>query len=300
MSPSRIVQPLVCCLGNPVAGNPTQFIMMRAARAAGIEWRFLTAEVAADRLETAFRGVQALGFDGVSLMPPFQQSVIPLLDSVTGSALTLGSVNVARVDGNSWLGDNTFGLGIARCLEAYAESGSPSVGVTATDSEVGNETPSEPLTANSFNGAAVVGFAPALAQVLKMTAWPWSQSVQLFREESTSDSDDETKAATAEITSDDRTGTPIKFLIFDKTPPQEYHKLLMGLKWCKKAACIVVDPGQDRVTRSFREMLLKNEIDWIGSTTLRAHCYAADFQFWTGVEPSITLIEDSLEEYDEW
>ena len=72
MSITRVLQPHVCCVGNPVAGNPTQFVMYRAARAAGVDWRFFTSQVAVEQFETAFRGIQALGLDGVAVLEPFQ------------------------------------------------------------------------------------------------------------------------------------------------------------------------------------------------------------------------------------
>ena len=54
--PDSTLQPIVCCMGQPVAGNPTQFMMERAFAAAGLEWRYLTLEVPPDRLGDAVRG----------------------------------------------------------------------------------------------------------------------------------------------------------------------------------------------------------------------------------------------------
>ena len=44
-------QEVVCCLGQPVAGNPTQYMMEKAFGAAGLEdWKYLTCEVPPETL----------------------------------------------------------------------------------------------------------------------------------------------------------------------------------------------------------------------------------------------------------
>ena len=47
----RPIEEIVCCMGQPVAGNPTQFIMERAFNAAGLDWRYLTLEVPPENLK---------------------------------------------------------------------------------------------------------------------------------------------------------------------------------------------------------------------------------------------------------
>ena len=41
------IQEIVCVFGQPVAGNPTQYMMEKAFAEAGLDWRYLTLEVAA-------------------------------------------------------------------------------------------------------------------------------------------------------------------------------------------------------------------------------------------------------------
>ena len=124
MNLTRVLQPYVCCLGNPVAGNPTQFVMYRAARACGVDWRFFTSQVEINQFDVAFHGVQALGLSGMALFEPFQNKALSLLDTVTESAMCMGKVNVARLDGSSWLGDNTLGSGIIHCIEPMISNSS--------------------------------------------------------------------------------------------------------------------------------------------------------------------------------
>lgn len=116
MSLDRVLQPLVACLGNPVGGNPTQFVMTRLAREAELDWRFFTSQVPPELFETAFRGIQALGMSGAAILPPFETSLTPFLDSISPRALALGKVQVVRWESDQWTGDETISTAILRAL----------------------------------------------------------------------------------------------------------------------------------------------------------------------------------------
>ena len=116
MSLDRVLQPLVACLGNPVGGNPTQFVMTRLAREAELDWRFFTSQVPPELFETAFRGIQALGMSGAAILPPFEASLEPFLDSISPRALALGKVQVVKWESDQWTGDETISTAILRAL----------------------------------------------------------------------------------------------------------------------------------------------------------------------------------------
>ena len=116
MSLDRVLQPLVACLGNPVGGNPTQFVMTRLAREAELDWRFFTSQVPPELFETAFRGIQALGMSGAAILPPFETSLKPFLDSISPRALALGKVQVVKWESDQWTGDETISTAILRAL----------------------------------------------------------------------------------------------------------------------------------------------------------------------------------------
>ncbi len=99
-----------CCLiANPVAGNPTHYLVEQAFAHKGLDWRFMTFEVEPDRLGDAMRGIRALGFHGVKIGEPFHRSVIDHLDDLTELARRCGSVNCITADGDRLVGDNTEG-----------------------------------------------------------------------------------------------------------------------------------------------------------------------------------------------
>jgi len=116
MSLDRVLQPLVACLGNPVGGNPTQFVMTRLAREAELDWRFFTSQVSPELFDTAFRGIQALGMSGVAILPPFEASLKPFLDTISPRALALGKVQVVKWESDQWIGDETISTAILRAL----------------------------------------------------------------------------------------------------------------------------------------------------------------------------------------
>ena len=111
---SAALQELVCCMGQPVAGNPTQFMMERAFSAAGLDWRYLTFEVAPAQLADAVRGMRALGFQGGNFTIPHKVAVISLLDGLSQSAELMGAVNCVYRQGDQLIGDNTDGKGFLR------------------------------------------------------------------------------------------------------------------------------------------------------------------------------------------
>src|SRR2546423_14691272 len=87
-------QEVVCCLGQPVAGNPTQYMMEKAFAAAGLDWRYLTCEVPPEKLADAMRGLRALGFKGANFTIPHKVAVIPPLDPLSPAPDPMAAANV--------------------------------------------------------------------------------------------------------------------------------------------------------------------------------------------------------------
>lgn len=103
-------------MGQPVAGNPTQFMMERAFAAAGLDWRYLTLEVPPANLADAVRGMRAMGFRGGNFTIPHKVAVIPHLDRLSQAAELMGAVNCVYRDGEQLVGENTDGKGFVQSL----------------------------------------------------------------------------------------------------------------------------------------------------------------------------------------
>jgi shikimate dehydrogenase len=100
-----------CLLANPAAGNPTQYLVEQAFDRKGLDWRFMTFEVAAERLGDAMRGVRALGFHGVKIGEPFQPLMAEHVDGLTELARKCGSINCITATDDRLVGDNTEASG---------------------------------------------------------------------------------------------------------------------------------------------------------------------------------------------
>lgn len=105
---------LVACFGQPVDENPTGVMQEAAFRAAGLNWRYLTVEVAPKDLADAIRGVRAFGMRGINLTIPHKVAVMPLLDAIAPDAAVIGAVNTVRREGDRLIGENTDGKGFLR------------------------------------------------------------------------------------------------------------------------------------------------------------------------------------------
>ncbi len=290
MNLTRVLQPYVCCLGNPVAGNPTQFVMYRAARAAGVDWRFFTSQVEAEQFEVAFRGVQALGLSGMALFEPFQAAALKLLDSVTESAICLGGVNVARLDGNSWLGDNTLGTAIMNCIKPILTSPSSQQTAEGVGAVTAEPTCILVLGASKIAKAMRLANADLAGRVLAV--------------------DEGLNAEVAEPTFNDwelmsldaflQRDMNVDCLIQERLPSAAVTRQLGSLKWGSNPTCLLLGNASDKQRRLWQDSLKVSGMACIEPIELMSHQAAADFFFWTGIEPSMELIRDSLEEYLQW
>jgi shikimate dehydrogenase len=108
-------------MGQPVAGNPTQFMMERAFDAAGLDWRYLTLEVAPGQLADAVRGMRAMGFTGGNFTLPHKVAVIQYLDELTEAAALMGAVNCVYRNADRLIGENTDGKGFVASLREMTD-----------------------------------------------------------------------------------------------------------------------------------------------------------------------------------
>lgn len=109
-------QELVAVFGQPVAENPTQAMIEAAFRHHGLDWRYLTIEVAPDGLAAAVEGARAMGFRGFNCTIPHKVAVISQLDRLGTSAELIGAVNCVVRRGDELVGENTDGRGFVESL----------------------------------------------------------------------------------------------------------------------------------------------------------------------------------------
>ncbi|MBH55905.1 MAG: shikimate dehydrogenase [Planctomycetaceae bacterium] len=108
-------------MGQPVAGNPTQFMMERAFADCELDWRYLTLEVPAENLRDAMAGFRAMGLRGGNFTIPHKVEVIQYLDNLSEAAERMGAVNCVNVVDGKLIGENTDGKGFVQSLKTLVE-----------------------------------------------------------------------------------------------------------------------------------------------------------------------------------
>src|SRR5258706_7334625 len=88
---------------------------MHAAGTAGI---LIPVQIAPAKLETAIRGLQALGnIDGIVITVPHKMTMMRLVDEVLPTGQRIGAINAVRREADgSWVGDNFDGKGFVAGL----------------------------------------------------------------------------------------------------------------------------------------------------------------------------------------
>lgn len=86
-----------------------------------MNWAYVPLPVPPEQLETAVRGLRALGFRGANVTVPHKQTVMPFLDDIEAGARAIGAVNtiVVKEDGRL-TGYNTDWSGFLADLAALA------------------------------------------------------------------------------------------------------------------------------------------------------------------------------------
>jgi shikimate dehydrogenase len=113
-------QELVGVFGQPVDENPTQAMIEAAFRHHGLDWRYLTIEVAPEALGDAVQGARAMGFRGFNCTIPHKVAVVSHLDDLGESAALMGAVNCVVRRGEKLVGENTDGKGFLESLRTVA------------------------------------------------------------------------------------------------------------------------------------------------------------------------------------
>jgi shikimate dehydrogenase len=278
--PDSAIQEVVCCVGHPVAGNPTQFMMQRALAAAGLDWCCLTLEVAPEDLEDAIRGIRALGFKGANLHHPHKISAIPFLNSISETARRMNAVNcICRVK-DELHGENTDGQGFVESLHAITEVRDRRVlllgaggAASAIAVELGVAGVAEVQIANrTAERAAELVERLNEQQLVNATQHPWEDPIDV--------SDEVGILINA---------TAIGYLDADAEVPVRVGSFSPSLV----VADVIVNPPNTWLLR---------EAEARGCTVLKGldmlvRQAALDFKLWTGREPDTAVMREAVEEF---
>ncbi len=286
---SRIVEPVVCCLGDSVVGNPTQFVMERLAVDAKIDWRFVTAVVPIQRVQAAVEGIRAMNFEGIAFLQSIPTQTLSQMGSISESAICTQRITTARRDGINWLAENLDGVALAQLLETeIAENAKPEAKIVV----YGDASISTLLRLAKPNLADQILLVSSEPTPVETTDTSMSQS--------------DAVAAPAETTASqvhyrsrhDLANHPIEIKALITTG--ELSNLDLSLLRCCKfsdstpAICLSSTSAKPSDQSTF------NKLRWLDDVDLSAARLAANFQFWTGYSPNLSLVKDCLDEYSQW
>jgi shikimate dehydrogenase len=277
---SESSQEVVCCLGHPVAGNPTQYMMEKAFASAGLDWRYLTCDVPPEKLADAMRGVRALGFKGANFTIPHKVAVIPFLDSLSSAAERIGAVNCLNRVGEKLIGENTDGKGFYQSLREACDPAGLSIAI------LGAGGAARAIAVElALGGAAEISIVnrsadrgQALVDVLRERTSCKAELVLLAGNYAVPDSAAIFINATSIGLGDAAARVPIAV---DSLRPD----LIV--------ADVVFNPPQTWLIRTAADRGCRT-IDGLGMLVNQA---VISFKIWTGLDPDPTVMRDALEEF---
>ena len=282
---TRPQQDVCCLMGDPIAGNPTQYMLEKAFAVADLDWRFLTFEVTAQDFEAALRGARIFDFQGVMLAKPHRGQVQQYIEFKTDAARLSGQINCLERRGKELRGHNTEGQALRRLVEGDV----PLKGVAATILGSGRLVKSivAELALAGVGSIEIVCLEPAQASPL----------VQALRD------DPQTAAVEYRVTPWPTTGTAsvsdATRLLVHATPigrndPEARLPIDIGRL---PAELMVVDavysPPATRLIRDARKRGLKT----IDGLTLLVEQGAIAFEIWTGRKPDREAMREAVEEF---
>jgi shikimate dehydrogenase len=280
MSESSL-QDVMSCMGQPVAGNPTQFMMEKCFSAAGLDCRYLTFEVSPDGLGDAVRGIKAMGFRGGNFTIPHKVEVIQHLDGLTDAAELMGAVNCVFRDADGrYIGENTDGKGFVKSLQQASDIGGKNVTILGAGGaaraiavELGLASAGE-ITIVNRTAQRGQDLTDLLNDRVKVSALflPWSGDFEV------NDSADVVINATSIGLGDETARVPISA---GSLSPQSV------------VADVVFNPPQTQFLREANERGCTT-LDGLGMLVNQA---VICFKIWTGVDPDVAVMREALEEY---
>ena len=126
MARPRRVTHFVGVLGWPLRSTLSPAIHNAAFRRLGLDWVYLRWPVSPEALDAAVGGIRALGATGANVTMPHKETVMDLLDELSGDAAAIGAVNTIQCVGGLLVGHNTD-------VDGFAEFLSSDVGFNAHD-----------------------------------------------------------------------------------------------------------------------------------------------------------------------
>ena len=106
-------------IGKPIEHSLSPVIHNALFKKYNINAVYLTFEV--DDLDSAVKGVKALGISGLNVTMPYKEQILEFLDELSEEANAIGSVNTVVNREGKLIGYNTDGIGALKALKRFTE-----------------------------------------------------------------------------------------------------------------------------------------------------------------------------------
>lgn len=119
------VQPALCVLGHPIAGNPAQFCIARALAALDLDWQCLSFDVPPASLPAALTGIDVLRFLGALVEAPFQSEISRRLAASQAASAPSPPQwidGLARDDHGAWVGCNFLAEAVMSLIRSHRQA----------------------------------------------------------------------------------------------------------------------------------------------------------------------------------
>lgn len=264
------LQEIVCSLGYPAAGNPTQYVMEKCFEAAGCDWRCLTLEVEPGDFAEALRGARALGFLGASIASPFLHEAATLLDEKTPVVEIGGLANCVSIRDGKLFGENTEAAAVAAVLGDVLEKRIVVAGADGRGRAI---------------AAQLAAMSPQKITIFGAADEPGQSLAQRLRDDFSIETAYELAEKPLPLTEVDivvHAGAADEPPLFDVT----------GVTSEMAIVDLAITSGEQ-----LGDAIAQAEAKLHDGLTIAAHLHAINYRIWTGNEADVTMIRETLEEY---
>ncbi|MFM8326079.1 MAG: hypothetical protein ACKN9U_14550 [Pirellulaceae bacterium] len=281
----ELFQPMIGCLGFPVAGAATQFVLQQVMKRAELDWHVMTAEVVPEELAVAIEGARALRFSGLELLPPFEMAALPLFPEASARARQSGTVEVARRTSQGWEADDLRIDVLNRMINDRIEK---SRGILLC------------------LGEASESWATLSLDACHPVSWRWMSVTDPFPElidpvvamDRVSDGklpggEESTEEAPPVDPQAEEAIAPLIVVVAGKLSDQAWNILAEALESQAGIVILSEDPGGSR----WRQQISRTSLKSIEATEYAAWMLQAKYRYWTGREEPLSWFRDALDEF---
>lgn len=285
----RTTQPILCCIGESLAGNATQYVMERMMQSLNLDWRVLSVEVEPSDFSTAMAGMRAMKFCAVRVLDPYQSQTASEFFEHDPLAQFIGEVNAVQHGDEGWLAWNSAGQAVLRSLQDCNRFGSPIV--LADDSPMSRSTLVALL--QTYKKAERSQNSPLSNRVARFGDWGDESLVaeQLRDILPNEVLPEPTRDAAGIVGTLENEGEvlPEHVCVIGQDP--SLNAQVLDALSMSAIACKLIGP--------ISESEYPN-VDCISSTELAIRILAVDFESWTGQAADLQLIRDAYEEFTDF